>query len=280
MEANYSYLSSILKSIDGKVSGYKFEKSILGGLLKQLSDKIAELKDKLMPDVQLVPFHEGSDLAYDEVTDTEIKLTFTLVEKATGLPYVKQPVGIDMAFVKPGTPDAVYMETKFTSTVNGLVTFKFDPTTIPDYKQYTKLTARYAFAGDDWDPSTTQEITLQYIKPRVVMADGSALPNQLNFETGVKKTFKLVNEDGREIPVNYSDVTLVNSNNQVLYTMLKGTEDFDLTLNHDQTYDLATNLDVMYKQQKLGTISAVVTPPAEANLSSQGLPWIAARRGS
>ncbi len=261
MEANYNYLSSLLKSIQGKVSGYKFETSILGGLLKQLAEEIAELKERLRPDVQLVPFHEASDLAYDEVTDTEIKLTFTLVEKATGLPYTKEPVGIDMAFVKPGTPDAVYMETKFTSTVNGMVTFKFNPTTIPDYEQYTKLTARYAFSGDDWDPSAKQDITLQYMQPKLVLADGSAVPYQPTFFSGQKKTFKLVNADGRDIPVNYNDVTLVNSNNKVQYTMLKGTEDFDLTLSHDESADQLTTLEVMYKQKPLQTISAIVAPP-------------------
>ncbi|WP_333862769.1 hypothetical protein, partial [Chitinophaga sp.] len=83
----------------------------------------------------------------------------------------------------------------------------------------------------------------------------------LTLESGSKKVFKLVNEDGREIAVNYNDVTLNNSNAKVRYTMLKGTRDFDLTLSHDEPADQLTTLEVIYKQKKIGEISAYVTPP-------------------
>ncbi|WP_423738132.1 hypothetical protein [Chitinophaga caseinilytica] len=261
LEARYGELNNLFKSIQGKVAGYKFEKTILAGLLRNLAATIAELKAALMPDVSLKPFAEGSLLDYDEVTDDEIKLTFTLIDNETNLPYTKQPVGVDMAFVIPGTSEAVFMETKMTSTANGMVTFRLNPKTIPEYEKYTKLTARYAFSGDNWDPSATRDITLKYIKPKLVMADGSDVPYQATFNSGVKKTFKLVNEDGRAIPVNYNDVTLQNSNAKVAYTMLKGTQDFDLTLSHEEAADQLTNIDVYYKQQKLRTISAIVIPP-------------------
>lgn len=261
LESSYSYLSGLLKNIGGKISGYKFEKSRLAGYLRDLASLIAELKAKLKPDVLLKPFVEATDLDYDEVTDSEIKLAFTLYDNETDLPYTQKPVGVDFALVIPGTNQAVYMETKFTSTVNGLVTFKVDPTTIPDYEKYTGLTAQYAFTGDDWNPSKTQNVTLRYIRPKVVMADGSAVPSTLTFESGSKKVFKLVNEDGREIAVNYNDVTLNNSNAKVRYTMLKGTRDFDLTLSHDEPVDHMTTLEVIYKQKKIGEILANVTPP-------------------
>ncbi len=261
MESNYNYLNTIFKSISGKISGYKFEKSILAGYLRSLAAEIAELKAKLKPDVSLRPFVEASDLQYDEVTDTEIKLTFTLIDNATGLPYTKKPIGIDMAFVIPGTSEAVYMETKFTNTANGLITFKLDPTTLPEYEKYTNLTARYAFSGDDWNPSATRDITLKFIKPKVVFADGSAIPYQVMYGSGDKKVFKLVNEDGRDIPVNYNNVTLNNSNAKVRYTMMKGTSDFDLTLHNDETGDQITKLEVIYKGKLLQVINAYVTPP-------------------
>lgn len=261
LESNYSYLSGLLKNIGGKISGYKFEKSRLAGYLRDLAALIAELKAKLKPDVLLKPFPEATDLDYDEVTDSEIKLAFTLYDNETDLPYTQKPVGVDFALLIPGTNQAVHMETKFTSTVNGLITFKIDPTTIPEYEKYTRLTARYAFTGDDWNPSKTQDVTLQYIRPKVVMADGSAVPHTLTFESGSKKVFKLVNEDGRAIPVNYNDVTLNNSNAKVRYTMLKGSGDFDLTLSHDETVDQMTALEVMYKQKKIQELSALVTPP-------------------
>lgn len=261
LESNYKYLNDIFKNINGKVSDYKFERSILGGFLKSLAEKINELKAQLKPDVLLVPFEEATDLNYDEVVDKEIKLTFTLVDNETGLPYTKDPVGVDMAFVIPGTNEAVYMETRFTSTVNGLVTFKFDPMTVPGYEAYESLTARYAFSGNDWTPSATKNITLKYIKPKVVLDDGSAIPFQVKFVSGEKKVFKLVNEDGRDIPVNYNEVTLNSSNPNVRYTLLKGTSGFDLTLTIDEATDQTTTLEVIYRQKKIQTISATVTPP-------------------
>lgn len=264
LEANYSYLNNIYKSINGKVSAYRFEKSILGGFLKSLADMISELKANLRPDVSLKPFMEISDLDFDEVTDDEIKLTFTLIDNETGLPYTQKPVGIDMAFLIPGTNQAVHMETKMTSTANGLITFKLDPRTLEGFEQYTALTARYAFSGDDWDPSATRDITIKYIKPKLVMADGSAPPSMFNLASGEKLTFKLVNEDGRAITVNYNEVTLQNSNAKVAYTMMKGTSDFDLTLTNNETLDQRTTLDVIYKERVIQTITAIVMPPCGA----------------
>ncbi|ANE51495.1 hypothetical protein [Flavisolibacter tropicus] len=259
LQANYSYLNSIFTSINDKISGYKFERTVLGGLLKQLEELINKLKAQLKPDVLLVPFEQASDLNYDEVTDNEIKLAFTLIDNKTKLPYTEQPVGVDMAFLIPGTNEAVHMESKFTSTVNGLVTFKLDPTTIPNYQAYTTLTAKYAFTSDDWTKSATKPITLYFIKPKLVLGSGGTVPFSFSFETGVKKTFKIVNEDGRAIVVNYNDVTLVNSNPKVNYALLKGTSDFELTLSTDELTDQTTTVDVFYKQKKLQTISATVT---------------------
>lgn len=261
IELNYKYLNDIFKSINGKFSGYKFEKSILAGLLRDLAEKINELKAKLNPDVQLVPFVAGSLTEYDEVTDREVKLSFTLIDNKTGLPYIKEPVFIDMKFVVPGTNTVVYSETKPTGTNNGMVTFKWDPTTIPNYQNYRNLTAQYAFTSKNWNPSATKNITLSFIKPKLIFLNGGAVVSQVTFVSGDKKTFKLVNEDGRDIPVNYNDVTLTNSNAKVGYTMLKGTYNFDLTLTNNETTDQLTSIDVIYKQKKLTTISALVVPP-------------------
>lgn len=261
LESSYGALNELFKSISGKVSGYKFEKTILAGYLRDLAALINELKDKLMPDVTLVPFAEASDLDYDEVTDNEVKLTFTLIDNETKLPYTKKPVGVDMAFVVPGTNDAVYMETRFTTTVNGLVTFKVDPTTLPDYEKHKTLTARYAFTHDNWNPSATRNLTFQYIKPKLVMASGAAVPGSTSWEAGEKRSFKWVNEDGRDIPVNVGDYTLNNSNAKVMYTLLKGGAAFDLTLRHDEPTDQSTTLEFMYKNKKVQTVYATVTPP-------------------
>ncbi len=261
MERNYSALNELFKSISGKISGYKFEKSILAGYLRDLAAEINELKAQLRPDVLLVPFAEASDLDYDEVTDEEVKLTFTLIDQETRLPYTKKPIGIDMAFMVPGTNEAVYMETKFTSTVNGLVTFKVDPTTIPDHELYKNLTARYAFTQDNWSKSETRSLSFQYIKPKLVMKTGAAVPNSTSWESGEKRSFKWVNEDGRDISVSAGDYTLNNSNTKVQYTLLKGGSDFDLTLKHDEPTDQYTSLEFVYKGKKVQTVSTGVTPP-------------------
>ena len=157
------YREKINKSI-GKIKDYKFEKKRLDGELKLIEDLINKLEAKVKVEVQLIPFAAGTDTDYDEATDVEIKLSFFVVEKSTGLPYTKGPVFIDMIFLS-STSQSVFFETKSTTINNGLVVFKFNPKTIPNYQNYTSLTATYAFSKDDFKPSANATITLKFKEP-------------------------------------------------------------------------------------------------------------------
>jgi hypothetical protein len=259
LQSAYNQMSSLFAATSGKIKGYKFEKTRLAGLLKELQDLINKLKEEQVK-VSLVPFEALMDTDYDEVTDNEVKMVFTVTDDATGLPFTKEPVFVDMAFIVPGTNRALKMESKASSVVNGLITFKFDPTTIAGYEQYTSLEAKWGFSSDNWQKTATRTVTLKYIRPKIVFANGNALPSSIKFFTDQTQLFKLINEDGREINANYNDITVnSNSNSRVNYVLMKGDSDFSLKLSTNEPNDQFTALDIFYKGRFLTTINAVVT---------------------
>jgi hypothetical protein len=245
-------------AIKGKMTGYKFEKTVMAGLLKLLEDKINKLKESQY-DIVLTLFEGATDTEYDEVTDSEVKIVFTVSDAKTKLPFTREPVFIDMAFVVPGTNTALRMETKASSVVNGLVTFRFDATSMPDYEKYSSLEARWGFTSDNWQKSQSRNVSLKYIVPKVVFKNGAPLPSPVNYVNEESQLFKLVNEDNREIAVDYNKLTINNlTNSNIGYTLLKGTNDFSLKLYTNQSTTQNTSLDIYYKAKKIQTISAVV----------------------
>lgn len=255
-KTTYNKLTDLYNSITGKMQGFKYEKEELKGLLKTLQELLNKLKTEKV-EVLLVPFTAGTDVDYDEVTDSEIKLSFIITDKNSGLPYTKKPVFIDMAWLSSAS-EVVFLETKPSSTVNGLVTFRFDPTTIPNYQIYTNLTALYSFTQDDFTPSASQPVTLKFIVPKVVFSNGSPIPGSVRFVNNQSQSFKLVNQDDRILVVDYDNVTLNNSNNKVGYTMFRGTNSFSVSLTTEETAEQVTQLDVIYKQKKISTINATI----------------------
>ena len=230
-QAMYNKTREILGAINDKISGYKIETTALTGLLKALEDRINQLKEKTQTEVVLVPLELATDAEYDEVTDNEIKLTFTLTEKSTGLPYIKSPIAIDFALVKSNTSDAYVIKTVYSNIVNGLVVFKFDPATVPELRTMSSVSAMFAFSKDDWSPQFVRNITLKWVNPIAVLKGGSSIPIPLKYVNGEIKNFKIVNGDGRDLLVDYNNVTINNlSNSKVGYSMLKGTDDFSIKL--------------------------------------------------
>lgn len=258
LENSHEKLSGLYAAIKGKVKGYRFERTLMAGLLKLLEEKINKLKESQY-DILLVPFEAGTDTEYDEVTDNEVKVTFTVTDAKTKLPFKEEPVLIDMAFIIPGTDTALKMETKASSTVNGLVTFKFDPTSVPGYEKYSSLEARWGFTSDDWQKTQSRSVSLRFINPKVVLKSGAPLPSPVNYVNEQSHAFRLVNEDGRAIAVDYSKLSIKNvTNSSVGYTLLKGTNDFSLKLYTDQSTTQSTSLDIYYGARKVQTISAAV----------------------
>jgi len=262
LEKEFSSLSSLIASLDGKI-GYKFEKTLLTGLLKELEKSIAKLKEDQYT-ILLAPFKAATDLEYDEVEDNEIKITFTVTDTDTGLPFTNKPVFVDIAFMEPGTNKAFDIQTKATSEVNGMVTFKFDPTSIEGYEKYSQLIARWDLSSNDWQKALDLVVSLKFIKPKVVFKDGSPLPSSIGFNNQQTQLFKLVNEDDRAIAADYSLVTINNlTNSKIGYTLLKGSDDFSLTLYTNETTSQTTNFDVYYKSKKIQTQSAQVMDSLE-----------------
>lgn len=257
LKTTYNKITELSNALSGKMKGLRYEKEELKGLLKILQDLLNKLKTEKV-EVLLVPFPAGSDLDYDEITDSEIKLSFVITDKNSGLPYTKKPVLIDIAFVAAGSK-VVFLETRPSSTVNGLVTFKFDPTTIPNYLNYTNLTALYSFTQDDFKPSASQPVTLKYIVPKVVFANGGSLPSSMRFVNNQSQSFKIVNQDNRSLVINYENVTINNSNNKVGYTLSRGTDNFLLTLTTEETAKQFAELEVIYNQKRISTINASIS---------------------
>lgn len=259
-----SYYTSLSNNLQNSLSKLKFSsKNFLDGLLKDLEKNINKLQNQPL-EVQLVPFAAGTDADYDEVTDNEIKLSFTVVEKSSGLPYTKGPVFIDMAFYKPGTTDIVFVDTRSSVVNNGLVIFKFDPKTIPNYEGYSSLTARYSFSKDNLNPYAERNISLKFIKPKVVFADGSSLPSPIPFTNNAALPFKLVNEDGRNIIINYSLVTIANNaNNKISISKTTYANDFSIRLSTLESTSQNTTFDVFYNSKKVQTINASLDDSTE-----------------
>jgi len=185
-------------------------------------------------------------------------MTFSLNVQSTGVLYTTFPVFVDFACFSPVDGKLVLLETEG-SNVDGLIVFKFDPTTIPNYQNYSSLTVRYAFSKDNFSNSETQTVSLKFIDPKVVFLNGSNLPSPVNFFSNKPQLFKLLNKDNQEIPVNYNDVTINNvTNNKVGYTMFKGTIDFSLEVYTNEPTAQATTFDLFYKAKKVQTINATV----------------------
>lgn len=250
LQNNYSLMNDIYSKIKGRVGEYKYEKQELEGALKILEKTINELKAQQKVEVLLGPFPSQTDVDFDEITDKFITIGLIVKEKLTGLPYSARPIFVEMSFTIPSTSAVVHSEIKPTDPNNGLVIFVFDPTTIPGYENLTSLKATYSMTDDLGTPNAVQNITLKFIKPKVVFANGSSLPSTVKFSKGQSQSFKLVNEDNRVINVNYKDVTLNKSNDKVGYTMLQGTSDFSLSLTTNETTEQLTQLDVIYKQKE------------------------------
>lgn len=259
IEVNYDKLNNIFVANDKKISKLQSEHSKLTGLLKYLEEKINELLTKQIQ-VNLVPFLPGTDLDYDEVEDNHIQQVFTIVEKSTNLPYTKQPVFVTMEYIDPATGKILFKESVASLLNNGLVIFRFDPTTLPNYKNYTSLNARYYFTKDGDEESHTRTISLRFINPKLVMSDWSAVPSPLHFDLNEWKLFKVLNEDNREIVQNYNQITIVgNTNPAVNITITRNPTNFVLQLNStNTTEDQSTSFDVLYKGEKLQTVNAVV----------------------
>ncbi len=250
--------AKINKTLTESINKLKFSKVDLQGLLNELENLLSLPQDQKV-EVSLVPFELATDTDYDEVTDNEVKITFTVVEKSNGLPYTRQPVFIDMNIFQTGTNNLFSSLSKPSSTVNGLVVFKFDPTTIPDYQNITSLEAVYAFSGDNFKPFERRPIALKYIKPKVVFAEGSTLPNPIPFTNDAALPFKLVNEDGRSIPIDYNLVTIGSkSNPNVSIFKTVYANDFSLRLSTSETTSQQILFDVVYKNKKVQTVNATV----------------------
>jgi hypothetical protein len=260
LESAYKQLNDLYVSIEGHVEDYKFEKSPLGGLLKQLEEAINKLKDHNYT-ILLIPFEAATDTDYDEVTDDEVKITFVVNDVATGLPFIKKPVYVDIAFLVPGTNNALDIQTKATSSVNGMVTFKLDPKTISKIEEYPNLEIRWDLTSNNWQKSLTRNVSLKFIKPKVVFKNGNPLTSPIVYKNDETQLFKLVNEDDRAISVDYNNLTINNlTNSKIGYTLLKGTEDFSLKLYTNEIKLQETYFDIYYKSKKLQTIQAKIDP--------------------
>lgn len=165
-------LSRIYEAIEGKIVNYKFERTRMAGLLKALEEKINKIK-KSQYDALLEPFEAGTDVDYDEYTDKEVKITFTVIDLATGKPYVKEPVLVDMELLMPGAETAFAENTLDSSPVNGMVTFRFDPLEFEGIKKYSSIIARYSFTKNNWVPYASKKINLKFIDPILSEVSGN-----------------------------------------------------------------------------------------------------------
>lgn len=263
LESMSDRLRNLYASIKGSVGSYKFEKTRLAGLLKQLEEQIRQLKEEQY-DISLTIFEAGTDTEFDEVTDKDIKITFTVNDLKTKLPYTDRPVYVDMAVVLPGTSSALDIQSKATSTVNGMVTFRFDPTTVPGYEEYTNLQIRWDLASNNWQKSMTRNVSLKYISPKVVFKDGSPLTSPIVFVKDQVRHFKLVNEDGRAISPDYSKLAFFNLSNQDLaFWAERGESDFTMQLYSRETTNQQGTLDVYYGMKKIQTMNLLLSDSTE-----------------
>jgi len=271
LKKSYQYFNDLFSKIKNKVGGYKFENSRLAGYLKDLEKKINELEAQKKPEVSLVPLSSLTDTDFDELTDKEIKIGFTLVEKSTGKIYTSFPVFIDMSYAIPGTDTEVAFDTESQGS-DGLVLFKLNPTTLPNYESLTSLKATYSYSKDQGSPNASKDISLKFIKPKVVFASGASLPGTVKFTNSQSQSFKLVNEDDRDLLVNYEDVTLNKPVDKIGYTMSKGSNSFSLSLTTNESTEQLTQFDVIYKQKKIATINASLLnePSSLTSVSGSG----------
>ncbi|MDO9038730.1 MAG: hypothetical protein Q7U59_10335 [Lutibacter sp.] len=259
----YKSISNFWESVNGKIGSYKYEKSIQTGQLKQLEESINEYKGKETI-IILLPFEELTVKKFDEVIMDDIKFTFVVNDVETGLPYTRKPVYVDIEFSDPNSDSVFNFQTKATSMVNGIVSFSFDPKTIPEYEKYSSIQATYNLSENDLNTSQSRSISLNFIKPIVVFKNGEIPPSTIMFGNEQTKFFKLINEDRREISVDYKKVTINNLTNvNIGYVLILGTVDFSLKLYTNETTSQTTSLDLYYNTKKIQTISATVMDSLE-----------------
>jgi hypothetical protein len=264
-------LRNLYSSIKGNVGAYRFEKSRLAGLLKQLEESINKLKKEQFA-ISLTIFEAGTHTEYDEVTDRDIKITFTVNDQKTNLPFTDRPVWVDMAVIIPGTTTALDLQSKATSTANGMVTFRFDPTMIPEYEKYTNLQIQWDLTAHSWQKSLFRDVSLKFIEPKVVFKDGSALTSPIVFTKDQFRNFKLVNEDGRAITQNYDKLSFDNITNEKLgYWTTIDENEFSMQLYSNESTDQQGSLDVYYNSKKIQTMNLLLSDSTEIyRLSAMG----------
>lgn len=280
------------RKTQGKVEDLKSVETDQDSFLENLENYYEKLVTNNNIPLLLVPFHEASDLDYDETEDEEVKLAFTVLHQDTKLPFTDRPVPINMRIVIPGTATVLYdLTPKFAHRANGQVVFRFDPYVIPANNKnvsYPRVEVQYKFGFDDWSNFEKQYVNIKHNFPKVVDELNQPLKNPVDMEERKSRLFKLAYSSGT-IPFatkNYAQVGMAKGSNPKMAGFFESSAaGFYLKLSSEDwiTQGQSSTFKIMYRnciideitvRLKLNTPTTLtaVSGNAQTGVSGKALP--------
>lgn len=248
-------LSERLDRLKGKWQSLKSEKTRLDPHHQSFEDDIQEI-DINQPELDIRALgNTHSILTYDEVNGGELKLVVEVFNKKANLPHTEYPVFVAAEWIDP-TTNTLLLRQSNTTVSGGMAIFRTDPSKLPNFKKYDRIKIQFGLVRDDYSKWKTTQASLKFIKPKLNLLDNTDVPPVFQVKQGQNVSFKIVNEDGRNINYNHNKVSIANvSNSKVSVQRSTNLNYFNLYFSSLDGKTQDASVDVLHDNIKIQTLN-------------------------